>query len=116
MKKNDEYIKKAEEYIDFIIKSDLEGNKLLKREYPEVIEHDNSDLIIAEQIYKDLKKMCIEYKKGLVNDETISEFCANVMYKKYSPKGVSKIVADEIYDAMDYISELSFLKKDSTTS
>jgi len=110
MKKDSKYIKKSEEYIDFIIKSDLDGKKLLKKEYPGVIEHDENDLIIAEEIFKDLKKMCIEYKKGAVNEKTISEFCANVLYKKYSPKVVSKIVADEIYDALDYISELSFNK------
>lgn len=104
-------IKKAEEYIDYIIKSDFNNKQLLKKEYPRIIKHNSKDLKIAQEIYKDLKKNCIEYKDGSIGDKKLSKFCSNVMYSKYSPNVVSKIVADDIYDALDYISELSFNRK-----
>ncbi len=109
--KNKKKLEKVEEYIDFIITSNFKDNELLKKEYPGVIEHDEKDLIIAKEIYSQLKKMCIEYRNGRVGEEDLSEYCANVMYTKYAPKVVSKIVADDIYDALDYISELSFYKE-----
>lgn len=108
MKKATDYQKKVEKYIDFIINSNFSGKDLLKKEYPGIIEHDEKDLAIAEEIYGDLKEMCIEYRKGLLDAEKISKFCANVMYSKYSPRVVSKIVNDEIFDALDFISELSY--------
>ena len=105
---------KAEEYIDLILKSDFSEKDLLKKEYPGVIEHDVKDLNIAKEIYSDLKKRCMEYKDGLLNAEELSKFCIHVMYSKYKPRVVSKIINDEIFDALDYISELDFYKqKDS---
>lgn len=103
--------KKAEEYITYVIASKFKGRDVLKKESPGIVEHDNKDLVIAQEIYKDLKKKCIEYKNGSLDAKTISKFCFNVMYSKYSPRVVSKIIADEIYDALDYISELSFNKE-----
>lgn len=108
--KNNKNLEKAEEYIEYIIASDFKDRDVLKREYPGVVEHDEKDLIIAQEIYNQLKKMCIEYREGKIGAEALSEFCSNAMYSKYSPRVVSKIVADEIYDALDYISELSFYK------
>jgi len=106
-----ESLKKIEKYIDFILSSDLKGNEILKREYPGIVEHDNKDQAIAQEIYDDLKEMCKNYRDGQVDSETLSEFCGNVMYSKYSPRVVQKIVSDEIYDALDYISELDFNSK-----
>lgn len=108
--KNKDNLEKIEEYIDSIITSNFKDKEVLKKEYPGVIEHDEKDLIIAQEIYDQLKKMCIEYRNRKIGAEALSEFCANSMYSKYAPKIVSKIVADEIYDALDYISELSFYK------
>lgn len=110
MVKDNDYIKKTEEYIDYIINSKLEGKELLKREYPGVIEHDEENLIIAQEIYRDLKEMCIKYQNREINVDTFSKFCGDIMYSKYSPKIVNKIVADEIFDALDYISELNCYK------
>lgn len=105
------YTNKAEEYIDYIIKSDFHNKQLLKKEYPGIIKHSSEDLEIAQEIYKNLKEACIKYRDGLVDAKTFSNLCSDIMYSKYSPNVVSKIIADEIYDALDYISELSFNKK-----
>lgn len=105
-------LKKINEYIDFIINSNFTGREVLKREYLGVTEHDDKDLVIATEVYNDLKKMCTDYKKGKIDSKTLSDFSFKTMYSKYSPKIVSKIVADEIFDSLDYISELDFnLKK-----
>jgi hypothetical protein len=111
MTKKTNQINIIEKYIHFIVNSNLSGNKLLKKEYPGVIEHDEKDLEIAKEIYRDLKSKCIEYQNGSVDSKMLSDFCANIMYSKYSPKIVSKIVSDEIFDALDYISELDFNKE-----
>jgi len=103
---------KAEEYIDFIIESNFKDKEILKKEYPGVIEHDDKDFEIAQEIYNDLKRMCISYRNKDIDAKEISEFCGNTMYSKYTPKIVSKIVSDEIYDALDYISELDFYIKE----
>lgn len=105
-------LKKINEYIDFIINSNFTGREVLKREYLGVTEHDDKDLVIATEVYNDLKKMCTDYKRRKIDSKTLSDFCFKTMYSKYSPKVVSKIVDDEIFDSLDYISELDFnLKK-----
>lgn len=110
MKKED-YLKTIEEYISCIAFNDFKENELLKREYPGVIEHNEKDPIIALEIYTNLKEMCHKYREGLIDSKTFSDFCANTMYSKYTPRVVSKIVSDEIFNALDYISELDFYSK-----
>lgn len=111
MKKNIIYINKAEEYIDLILQSNFNDNNILKKEFPGIIEHDKEDPTIAKEIYTKLKKICRDYRKGIVSSSELSDFCSKVMFSKYSPKVVSKIVNDDIYNALDFISELDFNKK-----
>lgn len=115
MKNKGENIKQINRYIEDIISSNFTDDEILKKEYPGIIEHDENDLVIAKEIYKELKKKCKEYKEGFISSEEISSFCSNTMYSKYKPKIVSKIISEEIYDALDYISELDFNLKKSNS-
>ena len=46
------YTNKAEEYIDYIIKSDFHNKQLLKKEYPGIIKHSSEDLEKLWFLYK----------------------------------------------------------------
>jgi hypothetical protein len=111
MKTKNDYLKQINSYIDFIVSSNFKEKEMLRKEYPGVIEHDDANRMLAKEIYEDLKRMCNQYKNGLINSKELSNFCSKVMYSKYAPKVVRKVVSNEIYDALDYISELDFYIK-----
>lgn len=108
MKNKKDYLKITEEYIDYILSSNLSSEEIIKKEYPGIITHDREDTEIAKEVYTNLKEMCSKYQDGEINANTLSDFCANIMYSKYAPRVIQKIVSDEIYNALDYISELDF--------
>lgn len=68
---------------------------------------------IAKEIGKIITTTCQEYKKGNIGVEEITTITGNILYSKYRPHSLYRMLNRQLYDFLEKTSEFDFYSSNS---